>query len=476
MKNNGSAKIRSIICLFSMVAALGFFLAPGSAGADSNILFILDASGSMNEKLGKELKITVAKRVLSDLLKELPEDAKVGLMAYGHTISKEKAAACTDISVLSPVGAEAPGALAQKVGGLRAMGMTPIAKSLGMAVSAFKNVKGQNNHVILISDGLETCGGDPCAAAKRLTEANIQAKVHVIGFDVSAAAQKELACIPKMGNGRYFSANNTEELRLAIAEVKKETEAAEVPVVPEVVEPPIEPEIPRAPVYKEFWRDDFDGDDLADHWEIINPDPDAFILENGTLLLLGSKKGGMANPKIPNLFKLTKELPKSDWIATIKLTGEFQTGVEDFWFGLYNDHENFVAGQFWVKANKFFGHNLGQNMQKMTKGKVTTDTGATHFKLGCNVCGPDRTFKIFLDTHVKQPIYMRLKKEGRSFIFDMRFADEKNDDGSPKWRASQKLTMLRAPKNLSLVGSQFDKTSSETLFHIDWIKLKTKGN
>jgi len=476
MNTNKPVKMRLVICFFSMIYVFGSIFASGIAGAESNILFILDASGSMNDKIGSDLKITVAKKVLGDLLMELPSDSKVGLMAYGHTISREKATACTDISVLSPVGMEAPGKLAQKVDALRAMGMTPIASSLGRAPFAFYKSKSGNNHVVLISDGLETCGGDPCGAAKRLTEANIQAKVHVIGFDVSAAAQKELACIPKMGNGQYFKANNTEELKMAIAEVKKVTEVAEVVEKPKVATTPTaaKPVKPKSETFKEVFRDDFDGEELLDHWEVVNPDPDSFIVENGTLLLLASKKDGMKNSKIPNLLKLVKELPKSDWVATIKLSGEFQTGVDDFWFGVYNDHENYLAGQFWLKRDKYYGHSLGQNFRKMTKGKATTDKGSQHFKLGCNVCGPDRTYKIFLDNHLKQPIYMRLKKEGRSYIFDMRFADEKNDDGTPKWRASQTLTMLRAPKFLSLVGSQYGKTKSESLLHIDWVKIEGK--
>ena len=91
--NNKPAKMRPTIYLFLMFIVFGVVFAPGFAGANSNILFIMDASDSMNEKIGNELKITVAKRVLSDLLKELPSKAKVGLMAYGHTISRERASA-----------------------------------------------------------------------------------------------------------------------------------------------------------------------------------------------------------------------------------------------------------------------------------------------------------------------------------------------------------------------------------------------
>ena len=64
--------------------------------------------------------------------------------------------------------------------------------------------KGDNNSIVLISDGIETCGGDPCAVAKKLTKDNIDFKVHVVGFDVSKKAKEQLECIAKKRKWAIF--------------------------------------------------------------------------------------------------------------------------------------------------------------------------------------------------------------------------------------------------------------------------------
>ncbi len=473
MNSHGRAKMRSISCIFSIVAVLAVILAPGFAGADSNILFIMDASGSMNDRMGNELKITVAKRVLSDLLKELPAEAKVGLMAYGHTISKERATACTDISVISPVGSEAPSAIAEKVGGLRAMGMTPIAKALGMAISAFKNVKGEDNHIILISDGLETCGGDPCRAAKRLTEANIKARVHVIGFDVSAAAQKELACIPKMGNGRYFSANNVEELKLAIAEAKKVTKVDAVVEAPKVIETPEPPKPvkPKVKELKEVWRDDFEGQDLADDWEILHPDPDNFIVEDGKLLMISSAVSNFAAENIPNLFRLDKDMPKGDWVLTAKLDIDFQTRHDRIFFGLYADKANYMVSVMSVgfggcAPGASYHFHLYVTPTKVINGKVT-QTPQEAWRIGR--CDGGKVNDLMAKG---QPYLLRIVKKGRMYTSSMKMEGEKD----PKWIELKGLKLLRSKGKIAIGAYRSGKEAGEVTIEVDWIKLEAPAD
>ena len=91
---------------------------------------------------------------------------------------------------------------------------------------AFSKLEGQNNHVVLISDGIES-GGDVCMAASAIANANINA-----GFDVGAKERAQLECISKMGNGKYFSAANAGELKKAIAQVKEVAQAAPQPPQP----------------------------------------------------------------------------------------------------------------------------------------------------------------------------------------------------------------------------------------------------
>lgn len=457
-------------CLITLCLTFATLLTISHAAAGSNIVFIMDASGSMDGRIGNEKKMTAAKRVLSDLLNELPADAQVGLMAYGHTVSKEKAGACEDIAILSPIGQETPQALAQKVNSLQPMGMTPIAATLVKSVEAFKGAKGGNNHVVLISDGLETCGKDPCRAAKALTDANINARVHVVGFDVGAKEAAELACIPKMGNGRYFRANNTEELKLAIAEVKKETEVVEVIEAieePKVEESPPEPPQPKAPEFKEVWRDDFDGEDLADNWEILHPDPDGFIVEDGKLLVISSTVSNFADENIPNLFRLDKDMPKGDWVLTAKLDIDFQTGHDRVFLGLYEDKANylvsllsFTAGQC-VSGGSYRLH-LNMTPTKVISGKIT---GSPQEAWSIPRCDKGLTNDLMAKG---QPYLLRIEKKGRMYTTSIKL----EGDEKPQWVTFTGLKLLRSNGNIALGAYRTGKAPGEVTINVDWIKLE----
>jgi D-amino-acid dehydrogenase/Ca-activated chloride channel family protein len=68
------------------------------------------------------------------------------------------------------------------------------------------------NIVYVVSDGVETCGGDPVEAAKALNQSDIQAVVNIIGFDVDDAGQKALKAVADAGKGTYATATTGADL------------------------------------------------------------------------------------------------------------------------------------------------------------------------------------------------------------------------------------------------------------------------
>ena len=175
---------------------------------------------------------------------------------------------------------------------------------------------------MLISDGFETCEGDPCAAASNLVSQGIEIKVHAVGFDVSDEARKQLECIAEKGRGRYFQASSTQGFKEAIAEVQQ---VAQAEPAPKALEP------------KEYFRDDFDGAELADHWEVLNSNPDTFIVEDGQLLIVSASPGSLGEDTVANLFRLNIALPKGDWVMSVKGAvleiGGYQTVMITWHFG-----------------------------------------------------------------------------------------------------------------------------------------------
>ena len=154
----------------------GIALALAVTGADpvhaqTNVLFVFDASGSMKRDAGSgETRMVVAKRAIGETLRSMPPSARLGLMVYGHRRGKD----CSDIELVSPIASEDAGALARYVSALDARGETPIAESLARAGKSFAAFKGQSNRIVLVTDGIEECQGDPCAVAASLAVVGFQ--------------------------------------------------------------------------------------------------------------------------------------------------------------------------------------------------------------------------------------------------------------------------------------------------------------
>ncbi len=181
---------RLLLALFLAMCALG--AAP--LYAETNVLFIFNSSGSMKKKVDTgEQRMTVAKRAMEQALKDMPADVRVGLLLYGHRKAKD----CTDIELTSPIGADDAAAIAKRVAGLKPKGETPIAAALEQAIRSFAALNGQSNRVILVTDGIEECGGDVCAAAQTVADAGLDLRVDVVGFTLTEKQAQTIRCIPE---------------------------------------------------------------------------------------------------------------------------------------------------------------------------------------------------------------------------------------------------------------------------------------
>jgi hypothetical protein len=209
---------------------LAAMLAPQRlAAAPPNVEIVLDASGSMWGRLeGDVPKIETAKSVLGELVDGLPDDARVALRAYGHRTEGD----CSDIELLVAMGPKDEAALARALAAVSPKGKTPITAALRAALADFGDVAGRNL-VVLVSDGKETCEGDPCEAVRELRAAGVEAQVHVVGFDVTEEQREQLRCVAEAGGGRYYDAQSASAFREAVSAVQADVVAA--PAAPATV-------------------------------------------------------------------------------------------------------------------------------------------------------------------------------------------------------------------------------------------------
>jgi Ca-activated chloride channel family protein len=191
-----------------------------SAGAPAgNLVFILDASGSMWGQVEGKAKIVIAKEVLTGLIQDLPDDAVVGLVAYGHRRKGD----CNDVEELVPLGPIDKSKLIKIVQGLGAKGKTPISRSVRMTAERIKHLEDETT-IILVSDGKETCDPDPCALVRELKEAGIRFVMHVIGFDVTEEERIQLECMAEAGGGEYFTAKTAKDFQMAATKAIKKAQ------------------------------------------------------------------------------------------------------------------------------------------------------------------------------------------------------------------------------------------------------------
>ncbi|MEM7355753.1 MAG: VWA domain-containing protein [Acidobacteriota bacterium] len=196
------------LCLLLVLAATP---AGAEEAAPAPLLLIFDASGSMWGQIEGENKIVIARRVLGELVDGLPDASEVGLVAYGH----RKEGDCDDIETVVPLGALDKATLKTTVDGLNPKGKTPITKSVQQAFDVVRQQEGGAT-VILVSDGLETCGGDPCAAVRLAKEQGVEFILHVVGFDVAGEDVSQLECAAQAGGGLFTSVENADGLGAAL--------------------------------------------------------------------------------------------------------------------------------------------------------------------------------------------------------------------------------------------------------------------
>jgi len=191
---------------------------------DEKSMLILDGSGSMWQQIGGKTKIAIAREVVATVVQDWPSTDQLGLMSYGH---REKGR-CDDIETLLDPAAVNIEAFNRAVGEIAPKGKTPLTAAVEAAAETLKYTENKAS-VILISDGEETCGVDPCAAGGRLEALGIDFTAHVISFDLPQEKSQGLRCLAESTGGRFLMARDAAELRSALSEAAVVTTGSATP-------------------------------------------------------------------------------------------------------------------------------------------------------------------------------------------------------------------------------------------------------
>ncbi len=176
----------------------------------TRILFIFDASQSMLGRWQSDTKFNIAKRIVSEMLDSIAylKNTEFALRVYGHQYQFPPQV-CSDTRLEVPFAAFNTGKIKSRLRTINPKGTTPLAYSLEQSANDFTPCANCRNIVILITDGMEECSGDPCAVSKMLQKNSIILKPFIIG--IGQDFNMAFNCV-----GTYFDATKEADLRKAL--------------------------------------------------------------------------------------------------------------------------------------------------------------------------------------------------------------------------------------------------------------------
>jgi len=426
------------------LVAIAALTGTAAAQDEGRTMLILDGSGSMWGRIDGTPKIEIAREAVDGMLANWPENREIGLMAYGHRREGD----CEDIEVLRDPAPLDRAAMRETMAAISPRGKTPIGNAVERASEALARVDAPAS-VVVVTDGVETCGADLCALGETLAQRGTPLTAHVIGFDV-ADSDGQLACLANATGGRYLSAANADSLTDALHQVSQP-------------EPAPEPE-PAGPLFE----DDFDRVELGGGWEVQNPDPARFILENGALMAMTAKPGymGKADDQ-PNVFLWREaELPEDDWeIATdftarmgeAKSLGGRRAIVQ---VGRYADADNYIAAEIYRQGNS--NDDLWLKLLAFSGGSETKADLEIATKHDSDMAQILREFE-------EKGVRLSVVKSGRDYIARLEMNGWTMRDGGPEVLETDPITVLRTRGAPALFAGTLGE--EQTLARFDRIEV-----
>lgn len=178
----------------------------------TRILFLLDGSGSMLARWENTYRIAVAKSLLSDIVDSLrvDEDLELALRVYGHQYDR-RLRRCDDTRLEVPFSNDNHDRILNALKNVGPKGTTPIAYALEQAARDFPGGDDTRNIIIIITDGIESCDGDPCAVSLSLQKKGIFLKPFVIGIGMDRDFEAQFGCM-----GSFYDAANVRAFKNAL--------------------------------------------------------------------------------------------------------------------------------------------------------------------------------------------------------------------------------------------------------------------
>jgi Ca-activated chloride channel family protein len=204
--------------LFGVLAFAAEDMPASTSKCDNDAMNVFDASGSMTGMGFGETSVRRIEQVRNALAAVLPEVAptrNIGLVVFGPGRRRQ----CENIDLRLPPSPNAAKRIMSEVNALQPYGQTPLTSAVGAAAEAL-DYRDKPAVIVLVTDGDETCEGDPCGLGRALKAEGYDVTVHVIGYmleqGLMPTGTQFASCLSEGTGGIFVSTHNTDELIVAL--------------------------------------------------------------------------------------------------------------------------------------------------------------------------------------------------------------------------------------------------------------------
>lgn len=201
----------------------GLKVEDGELTLRNNVYILMDNSGSMADEIDGITKMDAAKEAVNQFVEDMPNGTQVSLINYGFSEEGvEEDNSCSAVEETFPIGEYEESEFNEALGQYGSEGFTPLALAIEEVGKVIEGSESTGSHMIyVVSDGQETCNGDPVAAVEDLPEdENIETVLNIIGFDIQDDEVQSLVDITEANGGEYLSATNPDELSRVLKQEK----------------------------------------------------------------------------------------------------------------------------------------------------------------------------------------------------------------------------------------------------------------
>lgn len=211
---------RACTMLLAMTLGLGLGIAVAHAdempaGCAEDAILVFDASGSMQRlAYSGETRMSLARAAARAVVPAAAKVRNLGLVTYGPG----RASRCANIELKVPPQPDAAAPILAEIERMPTGGETPLTAAVEGAADVL-DYKARKAAIVLITDGDENCGGDPCETGRRLAATAVGLKVHVISFRIGTIPRFRAACLAETTGGIFVPTDTLEELTEALSRV-----------------------------------------------------------------------------------------------------------------------------------------------------------------------------------------------------------------------------------------------------------------